>query len=51
VLEFLLTSKNDFIKVAVMLGFVKESVDYLHCHLFEFMLLNVEEVECGMQFQ
>jgi hypothetical protein len=50
VLEFLFTSKNDFIKVAGMLGFVKESVEYLHCHLFVFRLLVVEVVESGMQF-
>jgi hypothetical protein len=50
VLEFLLTPKNDFIKVAVMLGFVKESAKYLQCHFFVFVLLVVEVVECGMQF-
>jgi hypothetical protein len=50
VLEFLLTSKNDFIGVAVMLGFVKESVEYLHCHLFVLVPPVVEVVECGMQF-
>ncbi len=49
-LEFLFTSKNDFIEVAVMLGFVKESVEYLHCHLFVFRLLVVEVVKCGKQF-
>ncbi len=49
-LEFLFTSKNDFIEVDVMLGFVKESVNYLYCHLFVFVLLVVEVVECGIQF-
>ena len=49
-LEFVFTPQNDFIKVAVMLGFVKENVEYPQYRLFVFMLLVVEVVECGMQF-
>jgi hypothetical protein len=49
VLDFLFTPKSDFIELAVVLGFVKESVEYLQCHLCVFLLLVVEEVECSMQ--
>jgi hypothetical protein len=49
--EFLFTPKIDFFEVAVMLGFVQESVKYLQCkHFVLFMLLVVEVVERVMQF-
>jgi hypothetical protein len=45
----LFTPQNDFVEVAVMLGFVKESIEYLQCRLVVFLLLVVEVVEWGMQ--